>query len=169
MFWSSWMLRGRYLNNYATDWIKTKLIRKIRSKLYGKSIVKNLSRQFVSENYQPKIDSRYIGVYIFGSLTPLREFFFKYLASRRYRVCWYIYIFFWIRFLYFLYFWNFLSISVSYFFFLYNVSPHGRSGQTNQSNRCLINSVSQSIEVPLAFLDRPFLEWYLTYSQMHSF
>ena len=46
------MLRDRYLSNYTTDWIKTKLIRKIGQKLYGKSMVKNPSQRqrFVSKN-----------------------------------------------------------------------------------------------------------------------
>ena len=56
MLWSSWMFRDRLrgLSNYATNWIKPKLIRKIESELCNKSIVKNPNRQFVSENYQPK-------------------------------------------------------------------------------------------------------------------
>ena len=53
-FWSSWMFADRYLSNYAINWIKTKLIRKIGLKLCNKSTVKNPNRQFVSESYQPK-------------------------------------------------------------------------------------------------------------------
>ena len=41
MFWSSWMFRDRYLSNYATNWIETKLIRKIRLELCNKSTGKN--------------------------------------------------------------------------------------------------------------------------------
>ena len=54
MFWSSWMFADPYHSNYAINWIKTKLIRKIGLKLCNKGIVKNPNRQFVSENYQPK-------------------------------------------------------------------------------------------------------------------
>ena len=43
------------LFNYLTDWIKTKLIRKIGSELYYKSIVNNPIHPLVSENYRPKI------------------------------------------------------------------------------------------------------------------
>ena len=70
MFWSPWMLRDWYLSNYATDWMKTKLIRKIRSKLYSLGIVKNPSRRFVSESFQPK-------VYILGSLSLSKNYFWS--------------------------------------------------------------------------------------------
>ena len=79
MFWSSWMFRDRPLSNYATNWIKTKLVHKIGWELWNKSIVKNPNRQFVSENHQPKNTLPVywiIEVYTLGSLSPSKNYFF---------------------------------------------------------------------------------------------
>ena len=56
---------------FSTDWIKTKLFRKIGSKLYSKTIIKNPSRRFVSENYQRKIHFWYIGVMLLEMAEPI--------------------------------------------------------------------------------------------------
>ena len=64
------MLRGRYLSNYTTDWIKTKLIRKIGSKLFSKVSLKIQVDESFPRIINWKIHFRYIRVYILGSLSP---------------------------------------------------------------------------------------------------
>ena len=77
MFWSSWMFRDRYFSNYATNWIDTKLTRKIRSELCNKSIVKIYTDNSFSRIINLIILFRYIGVYLLDCLSLSKNPFFS--------------------------------------------------------------------------------------------
>ena len=66
------MFGDRYLSNYATNWITTKLIRKIGSEYCNRSIIKIQTDSSFPRLINRKIYFQYIGVYILGSLSRLK-------------------------------------------------------------------------------------------------